>query len=203
MKTLYVVYDGECGLCCRAVRRLMTEPSYLDLRFAPASAPGVAKRFGAAMGDGSQLVVIADTGEVYRGTSAWIMVLYALRRYRPLAMRLATPGWRPLAARAIGAISRNRRGLSEMLGWSPDARLLAETKAAAGRASAAESNACPGGVCERPLNAGRGAERLEGLIRARQRVRAGWESSREEGVPAAPPTAPGPLMPPPLNTEGL
>ncbi len=203
MKTLYVLYDGECGLCCRAVRKLMWEPSYLTLRFAPARAPGVAERFGAAMGDGSQLVVVADTGEVYRGTSAWIMVLYALRRYRPLAMRLATPGWRPLAARAIGVISRNRRGISEMLGCSPDMGVLAEAKSAAARASAVDSGACPGGVCERPRSGEgggeRGGERLEALIRARQRVRAGLESPKEEGGPGAPTAAAGPLTPPPLN----
>ncbi len=192
MKTLYVIYDGACGMCCRAVRRLISEPSYLALRFAPMGAPGVAARFGAAIGDGSQLVVVADSGEVYRGTSAWIMVLYALRRYRPLAMRLASPAWRPLAARAIGVISRNRRGLSEMLGWSPDLDVLAATRAAAASAPAGESSVCPGGVCERPEGGGRGAERLEELIRARQRVRAGWEAART----AAPPTVPGPLVPP-------
>jgi predicted DCC family thiol-disulfide oxidoreductase YuxK len=198
MKTLYVIYDGECGLCCRAVRKLMTEPSYLNLRFAPASAAGVERRFGAAMGDGSQLVVVADSGEVYRGTSAWIMVLYALRRYRPLAMRLASPAWRPFAARAIAAISRNRRGLSDLLGWSPDAQVLAETKVAV-RANMDESNACPGGACERPLNGGRGAERLEELIRARQRARARWDLSQRKDAPIAPPTVPGPRTPPALE----
>jgi predicted DCC family thiol-disulfide oxidoreductase YuxK len=177
---MYVLYDAECGMCCRAVRRLLQEPSYFPVRFAPASAPGIAARFGAAIGDGQQLVVVSDVGEVWRGTSAWIMVLYAMRRWRPLAMRLARPGWRPLAARAIGAVSRNRRGISEMFGWAPDVGVLRETRASA---RGGDEQACPGGACERPLNSGRDGRALDELIRARQRVRAGLEAGRTEPPP--------------------
>lgn len=190
MKSLTVLYDNNCGLCCRAVRRLITEPTYLPVKFAPARAPQVRERFAsafAAAGD-DQLIVLADSGELYKGPSAWIMVLYALRRYRPLAMRLASPTFRPLAARVINVITRNRLQISEVLGMSPESCILTEARAEA----AAESGggACYGGVCEMPgappLNAGAGDSitRLDALIKARQRVRAEWEGK------ATPPPVP-------------
>jgi predicted DCC family thiol-disulfide oxidoreductase YuxK len=169
MKTLYVLYDGNCGLCCRAVRRLITEPSYLDLRFAPATSPFAVERFSALL-DGAQpneVFVIADTGEVYRGGSAWIMVLYALRRYRPLAMHLARPTWRPLAERAIEFIGRYRAGISGFLGLTPDAQVLR----AVHQSVAANRAACPDGACDRPLNE---ITPLDRLIQTRQRIRAEW-----------------------------
>jgi predicted DCC family thiol-disulfide oxidoreductase YuxK len=180
MKSLTVLYDNDCGLCCRAVRRLVVEPTYLPVRFAPARAPEVRERFArafAAVGD-EQLIVLADSGEVYTGPSAWIMVLYALRRYRGLAMRLASPGLRPLVARVVGVIARHRIGISEVLGLSPDGCIL--TRARAEAAGAPEGGACYGGSCEMPDGPAAPAQvdsaaRLEALIKARQRVRAEWE----------------------------
>jgi predicted DCC family thiol-disulfide oxidoreductase YuxK len=187
MKSLTVLYDNDCGLCCRAVRRLIPEPAYLPLRFAPGRAPQVRERFAsafAAAGD-DQLIVLADTGELYKGPSAWIMVLYALRRYRPLAMRLASPALRPLAARVIGVITRNRLEISELFWCSPDPAILTEARAAA--ATASPDGECSDGACERPEDS---ITRLDRLIKARQNVRAQWRESPSLVTPPPIMTAP-------------
>ena len=48
-----------------------------------------------------ELVVVDDSGGVYRNGSAWIMCLYALREYREWSLRLATPALFPLARQAF------------------------------------------------------------------------------------------------------
>ena len=49
MKRLYVLYDGACGVCCRAVARLAWEPAYIELRFAPAGSMAAQAKFAEAM----------------------------------------------------------------------------------------------------------------------------------------------------------
>ena len=61
-----------------------------------------------------QLVVISDLGDVWRGESAWITILWALREYREWSQRLAQPLFRPLAAKFCATVSENRHALS---GW--------------------------------------------------------------------------------------
>ncbi len=150
MKRLYVLYDGACGVCCRAVARLAWEPAYIELRFAPAGSEVARAKFGEALrGEtGRQVVVIADSGEVYRGASAWIMVLYALRRWRPLAMRLATPTWRPWVERAIDFIGRHRQGMSRMIGCGADHAVLQGVRVDAmlGVAEQCGNGACAAGA---------------------------------------------------------
>lgn len=147
MKRLYVLYDGACGVCCRAVARLAWEPTYIELRFAPAGSMAAQERFKDALqgSEGKEVVVVADTGEVYRGASAWIMVLYALKKWRPLAMRLATPGWRPWVERAIDFIGRNRFVMSGVLGCGTDRAVLAQVHAGARMEN--EYGGCEGGTC--------------------------------------------------------
>ena len=163
MKRLYVLYDGACGVCCRAVARLAWEPTYIELRFAPAGSMAAQEKFKEALqgSEGKEVVVVADTGEVYRGASAWIMVLYALRKWRPLAMRLATPGWRPWVERAIDFIGRNRFVMSGVLGCARDRVVLAEVHA--GARVAREYGACEGGTC----GTGRVREEPRGEMSAR------------------------------------
>ena len=55
------------------------------------------------------MTVLADDGGLYRGPKAWIMCLWALKRYRARAHRLASPGLWPLAKSTIDWISRNRK----------------------------------------------------------------------------------------------
>lgn len=152
MMTLHVLYDHTCGLCCSAAHRLAAEPAYLKLFFLPLASMQAQERFGTAIGPPphNQVIVIADTGEIYRGTSAWLMVLYALRRYRGLSISLSRPGWRPLVERAIQIISRRRATLSELLGCTPDADVLTTARGAGAMAGCVDGSC---GVTPPPITA--------------------------------------------------
>src|SRR2546423_470503 len=72
-----------------------------------------------------QLLVISDDGSVYRGAYAWIMCLWALRKYREHAQRLAHPILVPFARIVCELLSRNRFFLSGAL-FRQDARSAAK-----------------------------------------------------------------------------
>ena len=110
MNRLYVYYDGRCGICRGAKDWLMRQPAYVPLVLVPAEHP-------------EELVAVSDAGEVYRGDKAWITVLWALRDYRGLARRLASPALRPLAREAIRVVSASRQSLSAWLELMTESKL--------------------------------------------------------------------------------
>ena len=117
MKTLHVLYDDTCGLCRASRDWLQAQRKYVALEFHAAQDPRTARRFpGLASLEPEELVVVSDTGGVYRHARAWVMVLWALKRYRSLADTLATPPLMPLARRIITMVSTNRHRLSRWLG---------------------------------------------------------------------------------------
>jgi hypothetical protein len=70
---------------------------------------------------GDDLVVIADTGEMWSGDSAWLIVLWALADYRHWSYRLASPLLLPTARAAFAKLSAYRGTLSCGLGLSGEA----------------------------------------------------------------------------------
>ncbi len=137
MKWLFILYDDQCGLCSRLRRWLEAQPAFVPLRMVPLHSPGLSACFPGieAFDPGEKLVVIADDGAVWRGDGAWIMLLWALRDGRELAMRLASPALRPLARKVVNAVSGNRLRLSRWLRLKPDA---------------IEESACDDGSCVVP-----------------------------------------------------
>src|SRR5215208_5860067 len=81
---LTVLYDARCDFC-RSVRAwLEGQPKYVPLRFAAvgserAQALFPALEHAATLGE---ITVVRSDGAVYRGERAYLMVLWALRRYR-------------------------------------------------------------------------------------------------------------------------
>ena len=67
--------------------------------------------------------MISDSGEVWFGDRAWIIVLWALREYRDWSAKLASPLLLPVARQAFAAISRNRSALSRRLGLYGEVQL--------------------------------------------------------------------------------
>jgi predicted DCC family thiol-disulfide oxidoreductase YuxK len=107
---LTVLYDANCGFC-RWVRDWLTgQPQLVPLDFVPAGSTAARRAFPYLDHQRTlrDVTVVADGGQVYEGTHAWIVVLWALTRYRPLAMRLAHPKLRPLSRAAVAAASRFR-----------------------------------------------------------------------------------------------
>ena len=110
MKRLRLYYDERCGLWLGRQRQLV------PIECAP-KPPGQ-----------TDLAVLSDTGEVWTGDSAWLIVLWALDDYRDWSYRLARPELLPLARQAFAMLSRNREGLSEWLGLAGDEALAARLR---------------------------------------------------------------------------
>ena len=107
MTRLTLFYDARCGLCC-AVRDWIGRQRQLvpvDCRPKPDAQEA--------------LVVVADSGEVWEGDSAWVIVLWALADYRRWAYRLASPALLSMTRRVFAEISAYRREISCHLGLPP------------------------------------------------------------------------------------
>lgn len=123
MRTLYLLYDERCELCCRLKEWLARQEVWLELKLLPAGSPESGKMFPGLteITSADDLVAISDRGEVYLNNRAWIMCLYALVEYREWAWRLAHPLLLPLARQAFEAVSKNRHTISRWLkSSSPD-----------------------------------------------------------------------------------
>ena len=94
MLSLTVLYDPECGLCRRAHEWLAEQSKLVELNFVPCASDEARKRYPQLNHDLTKkdLTVISDDGAVYFGPKAWLMVLWALTRYRDWAYRLADAG---------------------------------------------------------------------------------------------------------------
>jgi len=119
---LYVLYDFSCGLCSQLVQWMSDQPAACEFRFVAAGSDEARRLFPDFRSSArpEELVVISDDGAVYRGDAAYIVCLYALHSYRSVAVRLAQPGFRPLARKVFALISTNRLRLSELMGLHPD-----------------------------------------------------------------------------------
>jgi hypothetical protein len=103
-----------------ARRWLAKQPKYVSMAFVEAGSEAARQRFPSLeVGDTlEELTVVGRRGEVYRGAKAWIMCLWALKRYRSAALRLSTPEMQPVARRLVAWVSRNRFRIGEAAGWT-------------------------------------------------------------------------------------
>jgi predicted DCC family thiol-disulfide oxidoreductase YuxK len=120
MKELYVLYDANCAMCRRCRDWLVRQPAFVRLRCIPLQSDECRRLFPAIdpLEPGRQLLVISDEGAVYRGASAWMMSLWALREHREQALRLSQPALLPFARLACEILSGNRYRISRWLFWN-------------------------------------------------------------------------------------
>ena len=113
---LTVLYDGGCPLCRAACRWLAGRAQLVPLEFVEAGSTTARRRFPGLDHSRTlaEVTVVADTGAVYSGDSAWLVCLWALDGYRSLAMRLASPRLRPLARRVVRAAAAIREGTTSV-----------------------------------------------------------------------------------------
>ena len=118
MFALTVLYDPECGLCRRSHAWLAEQSKLVEMAFVPCASEEARKRFPQLNHDLTKqdLTVISDDGGVYFGPKAWLMVLWALTRYRDWSYRLASPELLPTTKRVVSAISQNRYQISRVAG---------------------------------------------------------------------------------------
>lgn len=102
---LTVLYDAECALCRRFQQWLAAEPTFVALDFVPCGSPEATAGFPGLDHERTrtEITLIGDDGGVWTNDSAWIMAMWATRRHRPMAERLARPAWRPMARAAAHA----------------------------------------------------------------------------------------------------
>lgn len=126
MKRLHVLYDGHCAMCRNYRDWLGRQPAFVELDFIPLQSADLATRFPGieAFDPAERLIVISDEGALYRGASAWVMCLWALKDYREYACRLADPILLPFARAACELLSRNRYLISRLI-FRRDSRELA------------------------------------------------------------------------------
>ncbi|MFF5155174.1 thiol-disulfide oxidoreductase DCC family protein [Streptomyces sp. NPDC000348] len=116
VRRLTVLYDAECSLCAFLRDWLVRRPQLVPLEPVPAGSEAARARFP-DLDHGStleEITVVGDGGQVYRGAAAWIVTLWALREYRPLAHRLSTPAGARLARGAVLAAAKWRGSTT---GW--------------------------------------------------------------------------------------
>lgn len=116
---LTVWFDGDCGFCSRVAKWLEGQPKFVAVHCVAAQ---TAKENScpievAALLD--KITVTASDGAVYRGTNAWLTVLWGLRNYRSWSLRLSRKAWRPWAENLFAMIAgvakltkRQRRNLA-------------------------------------------------------------------------------------------
>jgi predicted DCC family thiol-disulfide oxidoreductase YuxK len=123
MERLYVIYDDRCGLCRWARGWAQSQPQFIPLTFVAACSEASRRLFpGLEQTDPpEELVAVSDEGAVYRGGSAYVMVLFALRDYREWSLRLGSPALLPLARQAFAVLSKQRGLLSHWLRLDRDA----------------------------------------------------------------------------------
>lgn len=102
--SLRVYFDGDCPLCRRIAGWLARQPSYVPIACVAAQAAGggcplTLEQLLA------QVTVVASDGAVYRGSNAWLVCLWALRRYRGWSLRLSRGALRPWAERLFAAVA--------------------------------------------------------------------------------------------------
>ncbi|MFI8350423.1 thiol-disulfide oxidoreductase DCC family protein [Streptomyces sp. NPDC085596] len=110
VRGLTVLYDAECGLCTHLRDWLVRQAQLVPLELVAAGSAEARTRFPGIDPAGTleEVTVIGDSGQVYRGAAAWVVVLWALREHRPLAHRLSSPTGAILARGAVLAAARYR-----------------------------------------------------------------------------------------------
>lgn len=121
VQRIWITYDAACGLCTKVRDWISRQAPLVGVKFV-ASGSDDARRWFPQLPPG-ELAVVADTGEVWLGNSAWIVCLWALRDYRAWAMRLSAPGLLRLAREAFSVLSANRAAVSKLFGLRSDLEL--------------------------------------------------------------------------------
>jgi predicted DCC family thiol-disulfide oxidoreductase YuxK len=96
---LVVLYDAGCPMCSRFRSWLVEQPHLVPLTAVPAGSPEARQLLPGLDHDATlrEITVVADTGAVWTGASAWVTCLWATVEHHDLATRLSTPLWLPVA----------------------------------------------------------------------------------------------------------
>ncbi|MFD7626429.1 thiol-disulfide oxidoreductase DCC family protein [Streptomyces sp. NPDC059851] len=110
---LTVLYDADCPLCVHIRHWLLGQQWLVPLRLVPAGSQEAQRRFPGLDHASTlrEITVIGDSGQVWTGTDAFIVCLWALAEHRPKANWLATSAGRPFARAAMYTASAWRQAV--------------------------------------------------------------------------------------------
>lgn len=125
MKTLTIFHDPRCGLCVKFRAWLEVQPKRVAVEFLDFDSREAKERFPLleGMDAGRDLVVMADDGNWWQGTPAWLTCLWTTSQYRDWSFRLASPVFQPFVKKAVHLLSENRLTLSRMMKLKGDTEL--------------------------------------------------------------------------------
>ena len=111
MNRLVVLYDGGCPMCSRFRSWLVEQPHLVPVIAVPAGSTAARELLPHLDHDATlrEITVVATTGAVWTGASAWVTCLWATVEHRDLALRLSTPLGLPVA-RAMAYAAAGLRG---------------------------------------------------------------------------------------------
>ncbi|TDU04876.1 uncharacterized protein DUF393 [Streptomyces sp. 846.5] len=110
VRRLTVLYDPGCPLCRHVKSWLEKQRKLVPMEFVPAGSRKARGRFPALDHARTlrEITVIGDSGQVYEGSAAWVVCLWALHRYRVMSHRFSTPAGAPLAKGMVLAAAKWR-----------------------------------------------------------------------------------------------
>ncbi|OKK20902.1 hypothetical protein AMK16_10895 [Streptomyces sp. CB00455] len=110
VRSLTVLYDADCPLCVHVRHWLIAQPSLVPLVLVPAASAEARRRFPRLDHASTlrEITVVGDSGQVWSGTDAFVVCLWALAEHRPKANWLATAAGRPFARAAMYTASKWR-----------------------------------------------------------------------------------------------
>ena len=117
MEKAVLIYDGDCAICRRAVRRVGRRAWAGELELLPLQAPDLATRYPGLPEDvcrRSVQLVLPD-GRVLAGSEAIRETLVRLKGVRWLSHAFRIPGVKLLTRHLYGWIASNRHLLSQVL----------------------------------------------------------------------------------------
>ncbi len=87
----------------------------VELELLPTTSEEAKRLYGNVPWLGEEVVIVADTGEVWAGAAAFVVALWALRDWRAWSYRLTGTMLSPLAVRFFMQISKNRHWLGSLI----------------------------------------------------------------------------------------
>ncbi|MFD6226769.1 thiol-disulfide oxidoreductase DCC family protein [Streptomyces sp. NPDC060232] len=113
VRHLTVLYDADCPLCVHIRHWLLAQRWLLPVALVPAASWEARRRFPRLDHASTlrEITVVGDSGQVWTGTDAFIVCLWALVEHRPKANWLATPAGRPFARAAMFTASAWRQAV--------------------------------------------------------------------------------------------
>ncbi|MFD9723282.1 thiol-disulfide oxidoreductase DCC family protein [Streptomyces sp. NPDC059072] len=123
VRHLTVLYDADCPLCVHIRHWLLGQHWLVPLRLVPAASAAARQRYPELDHASTlrEITVVGDSGQVWTGTDAFIVCLWALSEHRPRANWLATPAGRPFARAAMYTASAWRQAVRTEGGAGADA----------------------------------------------------------------------------------